>query len=443
MINRDPWYLKYLPIEVRRRMEGRQNFFAVAHNVWWLVTDKFVKAVAALFVGAWVARYLGPTQYGQLAYVFAIVSFFQVVSILGLDGIVVRDIARRRHEAAAILGTTFLLRFLVGLSCWLGLVLFMLTKYGWSDVNVVLSILIGGGLIFQAADTIDLWFQSQTQSRRTVFAKFVAVLVSALLRVLFIHFKAPLVYFAFAFFVEFGICALALVLSYQRFQVGEKWTFQFKERGRTLLSESWPFLISSVSVMIYFRIDQIMIRNMLGEQELGIYSAVILFSTGWYFISATVNSSLLPMMVRYKETDEKLFLKRLASIFRLLLILGLLISMMTIWQADNLIQVFYGAKYSSGVSVLSIHIFTIIPIFMSAGQNLWIYIEGKSALFLKQNLIGGAVSLLLNPYLIKEFGIVGAALGAVVAQTCAMMFANFFLDRKLFSLQFGFNPNRN
>jgi PST family polysaccharide transporter len=48
----------------------------------------------AIVVGAWVARYLGPGQFGELAYVLAFVAFFQALSLLGLDGLTVRDIAR-------------------------------------------------------------------------------------------------------------------------------------------------------------------------------------------------------------------------------------------------------------------------------------------------------------------------------------------------------------
>ena len=438
----NPFYLKYFPTKIQQRLEGRHNLFAVLHNSGWLMADKVFKAVVTIIVGAWVARYLGPTEYGKLAYVLAIVAFFQVVSILGLDGIVVRDIAKNKEEAGVILGTTFMMRLIVGIVCWLGLVVFMVLMYGLGNENMWLAIFIGGSLLFQGADTIDLWFQSQTQSRRTVLAKFLAVLISSSLRVMFIILKAPLIYFAVAFFVEFGIAALALFVSYQLFRSEQNWIAQLKGRGMNLLKESWPFIISSVSVMTYLRIDQVMIRNILCEEELGIYSAVLIFSAGWYFISTTVNSSLLPAMTKLREANEKLFLEKLVKIFRLLIAFGILISVLTIWQSKNLIQLIYGSKYTDGSKVLSIHILTIIPIFMSAGQNLWIYIEKKSKLFLQQSIVGCIISLFLNYFLIKYYGIIGAAISSVIAQCIALIFINYFFERKLFNLQFGYNFNK-
>jgi len=433
----NPFYLKYFPNKIQQRLEGRHNLFAVLHNSGWLIADKVFKAVVTIVVGAWVARYLGPAEYGKLAYILAIVAFFQVISNLGLDGIVVREIAKKKDEAGVILGTTFMMRMIVGILCWMGLVVFMLAIYGWGNENVWLALLVGGSLIFQAADTIDLWFQSQTQSRRTVLAKFIAVLISSLLRVAFITFKAPLIYFAMAFSIEWGIAALALLISYQKFKCGQTWMIRLTDTGVILLSQSWYFIVALFSYMIYTKIDQLMIKNILGGKELGIYSAATVISTGFYIIPMTLQNSLLPIMTRLRKNDEQLFLKQLTRIFRILALTSIVICLLTVWQSENLVQFVYGVKYIRGSGILAIHVFTIIPIFMSAGQNLWIFIEGKSKLFLLQCIIGGIVSLILNSFLIQKFGIVGAATSAIIVQFIATVFSNYFLDRDLFYLQFG------
>ncbi|MCW5910442.1 MAG: flippase [Cyclobacteriaceae bacterium] len=433
----NPFYLNFFPKKIRQQLEGRHNLFAVLHNSGWLMADKVFKAMVTLIVGAWVARYLGPTEYGKLAYILAIVAFFQVVSTLGLDGIVVRDIAKNKDEAGVILGTTFMMRLIVGMICWLGLVVFMVLIYGWGNENMWLALFIGGSLLFQAADTIDLWFQSQTQSRRTVLAKFIAILISSSLRVVFITLKAPLVYFAVAFLVEFSIAALALYFSYQRFRCEQKWVVQVNERGRKLLKESWPFILSSVSVMVYMRIDQVMIRNILGEMELGIYSAVIALSTGWYIIANTVYSSILPSLTRVKEQNEQLFLQRLVTMFRLLILVSVTLTLLTVWQGENLIQLIYGTKYISGSTALSIHVFTNISVFLGVGQGVWIINYRKSKLFLIQTLVGGAVSIVLNTIFIPLFGISGAALSATLSFLSSAILTNFFIERDLFKLQIG------
>jgi len=433
----DPLWVKLLPAKIRVRMEGRHNLFAVLHNSGWLVADKVFRALAAIVVSAWVARYLGPEEYGKLAYILAIVAVFQIACALGLDGIVVRDIAKNKEEASLLLGTTFMMRLVAGLVCWTGLVFSMAIVFGWGNENMWLSLFIGGSLIFQAGDTIDLWFQSQVQSRRTVLAKFIAVLISSSLRVLFIVFKAPLLYFAVAFFAETAIVAVALAISYQLFKCGQKWQFRLKERGKILLKESWPFIVSGLSVYIYMRVDQVMIRNILGEKELGIFSAVIALSTGWYFLPVTLCSSLLPSLSKLRTDNKELYLKRTAKIFRLLLLLSIGISLFIYWQGENLIALIFGEKYIAGHVALGIHVFTNISVFLGVGQSAWILNEKKQKLFLLQTLAGGATSVLLNLMLIPKYGIAGASISAAVSMFISAVLINFIFAKKLFYLQLG------
>src|SRR6266699_1214854 len=108
-------WLRYLPRRFRSRLEGRRTLHAVIGNSGWLLLDKLIRAALGLLVGAWVARYLGPSRFGELAYVLAFIAFFQAVANLGADGIIVRDIAQKPECAPQVLGTCFALRLLAGL----------------------------------------------------------------------------------------------------------------------------------------------------------------------------------------------------------------------------------------------------------------------------------------------------------------------------------------
>jgi hypothetical protein len=78
----------------------------------------------------------------------------QVITQLGLDGIAIRD----RESASAILGTVFRLRIITGLFCWLGAVGSMALFRSRDSYTLVLTAIVAGSLVFQAADTVGLWF---------------------------------------------------------------------------------------------------------------------------------------------------------------------------------------------------------------------------------------------------------------------------------------------
>jgi PST family polysaccharide transporter len=153
-----PNWLAYLPKALQKRLQGRHTLLAILNNSGWLFLDKLLRLGLGVVVGAWVARYLGPSQFGELAYALAYIALFQAIANLGLDGITVRDLSQNKAEAHSLLGTVFALRLGVGVLCWLSAVIGMAWLNGPQDRSVVLTALVGSGLIFQAADTVDLWF---------------------------------------------------------------------------------------------------------------------------------------------------------------------------------------------------------------------------------------------------------------------------------------------
>ncbi len=63
-----------------------------------------------LFVGVYVAQYLGSDNFGLLSYAASFVGLFATISTLGLDNIVARELIKDEKERDELLGTTFVLK---------------------------------------------------------------------------------------------------------------------------------------------------------------------------------------------------------------------------------------------------------------------------------------------------------------------------------------------
>lgn len=429
-----PLWLKILPVVIGSKISSNEGLILAINNSGWLLFDKLVRMTLGLLVGAWVARYLGPAQYGELAYVLAYLAFFQAIALLGMDGIVVRDIVKDKECAGEILGSAFTLRIIAGSLCWLLAIIVMALMNGWQHNSVYITALAGSTLVFQVADTIDLWFQSQSQSRRTVLAKLIAYLISNGVKVILIINKAPLIAFAAVMALDAFTAAIGLVYAYQRFPCNQYWQ-PIKKRTFTLLKESWPFILSGLSIIIYMRIDQIMIKELLGEQSLGIYAAVLPLSMLWSFIPMTLSVSLAPLVARKKKEGHDAYINTLSAIFRGFAVLGWLICIPVALISPYIVEVLFGPAYQSGSLVLSIIIFCNLFINMGIAQSLWILNEGKSKLSLYKTLIGALTCIVANLTLIPVYGIYGAAVSAVLAQSVSTILANILLCREIFYMQ--------
>ena len=118
-------------------------------NTGWLFADKILRMGLALVVGVWVARYLGPQQFGLYNYALSFAGLFTVFATLGLDSIVVRNIVRQPAEKDEILGTTFGLRLMGGcFVVFLAVTAVSLVRPGEGMTKLLVAI-IAAGAIFQ------------------------------------------------------------------------------------------------------------------------------------------------------------------------------------------------------------------------------------------------------------------------------------------------------
>ncbi|NES07069.1 MAG: oligosaccharide flippase family protein, partial [Okeania sp. SIO2F4] len=200
-------------VALRRKINP--NSQKIIGNTAWLLGDKVLRMGFGLFIGVWVARYLGPEKFGLLNYAIAFVSLFNVFATLGLNNIVVRDLVRKPLEKGEILGTSFLLK-LLGSS-----LLFILTVsliYLLRSDEIKTQILVGIiaiGMIFKSFDVIELWFQSQVQSKYIILSNTSGYLFLNIIKIIAIKNQAPLIIFALIWSGEFLLSALGLIIVYQ------------------------------------------------------------------------------------------------------------------------------------------------------------------------------------------------------------------------------------
>jgi O-antigen/teichoic acid export membrane protein len=433
--SQSPVWLRSAPAFLRTRIEGRTNLLAVIHNTGWLFADKAMRTLLGLLVGAWVARYLGPELYGEFAYVLAFVAFFAVLGPLGLSAVAIRDMARDTSASAMILGTVMRLRLVAGFLAWGAAIGGMALLRPGDTQALILTAIVGGTVVFQASDTIDLWFQSQMQSKRTVSAKAAAYLVANALKVVLILTKASLVAFAAVTLVEAILSAVALWFASRRFPAPGAYAWRSDWVGG-LLRESWPYLLAGLAIVIYMRIDQIMLRDMISAHELGIFSAALPISTAGYFIPMAIAMSVAPTIARRKQNDPQGYAQAHLQLYTMMWWVMLPLSAGIALASGPLIALLYGPAYSGSARVLAIHVFANVPVALGVAQSIWIVNEGRNTISLYQTATGAAANILLNLILIPLYGAVGAAVATLISQSVSAIFSNVIFAPEILRMQF-------
>jgi PST family polysaccharide transporter len=429
--------LSKLTLSNLSKLKSRAGLRAIIANTGWLFGDRILRMGVSLVVGVWIARYLGVQQYGLFNYALAFVTLFTPVLTLGLDEVVVRHVVRETSNKEEILGTTFWLKLLGGIASVILAVgsTVCLGERDFLKISLVAILAIAG--IFRAAETIELWFQSQVQAKYTVIAKNTAFLLNSLLKIGLILINAPLLAFAWATLAELAMIAIGLVSAYQ-IKGYSFWQWRWSSSvAKTLLRESLPLIFSGFAIMIFMKIDQIMIGQMIGDREVGVYSAAVRVSELWYFIPAALVSSVAPSIYAAKDNSENIYYQRIRQLFQLLNCVALAIAVPMTFLSDRIVTVMFGSSYAEAGTILAVHIWTSIFVFMGFASSPWFIAEGLNHVSLAKTVFGAILNIILNYLLIPEYAGLGAAIATIISQAAAAFFCNAFDNRtqKLFKIQ--------
>jgi O-antigen/teichoic acid export membrane protein len=396
--------------------DGFKKYFV---NTGWLFFERIIGMVVSFFVGVYVARYLGPANFGLLSYASSFVGLFMALATLGLDGIVVRELVKDEKKRDELLGTAFILK-IIGSVLLLGIITIAVNFTTNDNFTNLLIFVIATGVIFQSFNVINLYFQSIVLSKYSVFAKTVSGILVALIKLVLIYCKKELIFFAIVAFIGNIILATGFVIMYAKQKLS---LFNWKIKlnlAKNLLKDSWPLMLSGIAISIYMQIDQVMIKNMLDAKAVGNYAVAVRLSEVWYFIPMAITSSVFPAIINAKKRSEKLYYERLQKLYDLMVWLALGIALPIMLLSNNIVNILFGIQYQQAAGVLQIYIWATVFVFLGVASSQYLLAENYTKISFFRTLIGAIINIILNISFIPKYGINGAAIATVLSQFVAV-----------------------
>ncbi len=391
----------------------------ILKNIGWLFFDRVFRMGMALVVGAWVARYLGPMQFGSLNYLLATIGLFGTFATLGLDSMIVKEVVESPQRTGTIMSTAFTLRLVAGMVSFLVCIaLIFYLKQEELDlfyVGIVLSVT----LISQSLSTIGFYYQSQVASRVAVISHSIAYILMSFCKVIMILLEAPLMAFAIATSAEVTLGGLFMLFAYKKISKQDLALSIDKILASSLLKRSWPLILSGFMITIYMRTDQIMLGQLVDDYQVGTYSAALKLSEIWYFIPGIIVTSFFPAIIESKKLGMEVYFRRLQKLFDVLFFLSVGIALFVTFSSDLIISILYGDQYADASIILSIHIWTAVFVFFGTASSNFYILENLQVKSFKRTAIGAVINIALNLILIPRYFAIGAAVATLISQFCS------------------------
>lgn len=408
--------IEKLPVSLRKKIENSNELRNIIGNVNWLTFENIFKSVLNIVILALLARHLGPTRLGIITYAYAFVTLFSGLSTLGMDSIVVREIINKEKESDKYLGTAFILKMAGSVALILiSLAVISFTKSG-DSVTLLFVLIVALGYLFKPFDTIDFWFQSKVESKYSVIARTFAFFIISALKIAFIYLNSPLIYFVYLYSLEFAVTAFILIFFYVKTTKTSLFQWKFdKNTAKLLFIDSWPLFLGAITSMIYMKIDQVMIGNILGEREVSFYYTAVKLSETWYFFPTVVGASVFPAILNAKKISEEKYKYRLQKLLDMSTWAGIIVAVFITLTARFIVKVLYGDEYSITADVLSVHIWSGVFVFSGIIASKWVVTENLTKNALVRSVIGTILSIIFYYIFINRYGIVGAAIATLLS----------------------------
>jgi len=403
-----------------------KKYFA---NTSWLFFERVIRIAVSFVVTIFVVRYLGPKEFGLYSYVLSFFWLFASLSTLGLEAITTREIVKFPDKKDEINGTVFFLRLIGSCSAivLITLTLFVMREETYTSILILIA---SSSFLFQSFSVIEYYFRGKVEAKYNAYALSTSVILSSILKVIFILIKAPLIYFVLAVVFEYVVLAVGLVLVYHHNKLSIlNWKYS-KMLASSLMKDSWPLLLSGIVVMIYVRIDQIMIKFLLGEVEVGYYAVAVRLSEAWYFIPVTLCNAIFPAIVNAKNVSEEFYNNRMQKLYDLLTWLAIGIAIPVTIFSNQIIHLLFGAEFSAAAPVLTIYIWAGVAVFLGVASSQYLINENLTKLSFIRSFVGMVINVVLNLILIPLYGIIGSAFATLISYTFAVLFIGFFPSTK-------------
>ena len=407
-----------------------------------VVLNLLVKPFYILGIDAEVQNRVGEAVYGNY---FSLLNFSFLLNILldlGLTNFNVRNIAQHPQLVARHFGKLLSLRFLLfflyatatGVA---GFFVGFSAEEGWLLTILIFNQFLVAIVQFARSNLAGLHL-FRTDAFISVIDRFLLIIIcSVLLWTNWLGGDMKIEWFVYAQTAAYGIAAIISigVLLYQI----DKVRFQLKKVfSLYILKQSFPYALLILLMMMYNRIDAVMLERLLpnGDEAAGVYAQGFRLLDAVNMFALLFAGMLLPIFARLIRNKEGVN-EMVKLAFRILFGISVVVGMTCYFYQDQLIDLRYPGAVAESAEAFGYLILSFIPVSMTYVFGTLLTANG-SLKYLNYMALGGVVlNIILNYLLIDEYGVVGAALATLITQSLTAA-AQMIIANIIFDLSFGY-----
>lgn len=405
------------------------NIKKISRNAFWLSIAEILSKGLAFVATVLITQHLTRETFGQYNFVLSFGLIFSVLANFGFGAYTTREIAKNKAQKKKIVGNLLTIKLV--LTVLVLILIFIAARFVNKPIYVISGLYLVGflivfdalrgfwGSIFQAHEKIG-YLAFTRLGERIIYLSLLFVVIKlrqGLLMVIGSLLMSSLI---------FNVLELILInFKFVRLSLRFDWSFIKK-----VLVGTFFFVLNDIFIIIFFKIDTVMISLMKNDTLTAIYSAAYNFIFAIIFIPTVLSTVLYPVLTRFFKKNRDLFRNHLSLIIKYYFLISLPVVVFLFFFAPELIFLVYRGKYFESLNVFRCLSLVLVFVFLNFVLSMILNTVEKQKFVAIASFTAMVLNLALNFILIPSYDIIGAAIATVITEMIFCAALLFFLNRE-------------
>ena len=383
-----------------------------------------------------LANYFGKEKFGEYQFILSIVLLSFIINFF-VDEKYIKKLFFHSNNKNVLFNTIALKSFLNILVILISFFVIHTFEFD-KKILQLFYILVIDRAVTNCVITLSFYFEYKSRSKYLAFISILCNVLTLTLQFFVIYLELSLIHLVLSILVVTIIKSTLLFYTFKKIFSLSIHSYLDLKLIREILYKSLSIGLAGISALVYSKIDQVMIGNMVGMKEVGVYSVATQIISGIMIVILPVQKSLYPKLIDLFNKDQKTYKKKyyLITFISTWLFIG---STIFIYFFFPLIfNYLFSAEYKDAIYIFYILMIGTFFMYNSILRSTHIiFIDGQKYLMFSQ-ILSLFLNIVLNFFLIKKFGVFGAAISTSFSIFFSLFFSNIFFKetRHIFWNQF-------
>lgn len=397
-------------------------------NSLWMISEKIISIFGLIFVTSFVAKYIGPENFGKLTLAISLFAVIQTIAMFGSENVIFQKTSKNFKTGIKLILAARKIRNT--LYFIFGPILLAYLYYSVDMLTFVFAVASCIATFFALHDVFNIYFNAVLDSKINALCNVVGMVVSLVIRYLIVILSLDVSYLAIPIIV---VSLLPFILRRYIFnkiikdkkininQDLNKYTCYMVGVGRKLV-------LYSLSVAIFTKTSQIFL-GWHSTYDLGIYTVAVTLGTSFYFVLLALITSFMTDI--YKENSYNESQKKVARLNLMVLIISFFAFVFFYIFGNYIINMLYGEKFRSAISILLLMVIVCMFSGLSTvAEKYLIKFNAYSYLQKKTNILV-IFNIIITFFSVKYFGLYGAVFSILLTELFSTTLFNYFYGNKV------------